>query len=69
MQRLCVGLVLGCMFATSSLAGGPVVVIEEDEVVVEEGPASSAGKLPLLLIPLFVCIVLCGGSDDAEPQG
>lgn len=47
-----------------AFAGGPIVVVEEEEVVVEEGPASSTGLLPLLLIPVALCLVLC--ADDEE---
>ncbi|WP_103258672.1 hypothetical protein [Tabrizicola aquatica] len=50
--------------ASTAYAGGPVIV-EEDEVVAEK-PASSMGILPLLLIPIILCVALCGG-DDEEP--
>jgi hypothetical protein len=52
--------------ATTAFAGGPVI-IEEVEVV-EEKPASSIGILPLLLIPIILCVALCGGDDEEEPQ-
>ncbi|MDM7933054.1 hypothetical protein [Tabrizicola sp.] len=52
--------------ASTAFAGGPVVVEEEMEVVAEK-PASSVGILPLLLIPIILCVALCGGSDDDEP--
>ncbi|MBA3910815.1 MAG: hypothetical protein C0524_13305 [Rhodobacter sp.] len=56
------------VLATSTAyAGGPVVVEEEAEVVAEK-PASSIGILPLLLIPILLCVALCGG-DDEDPQG
>lgn len=45
-------------------AGGPVVVVEDEGETVAEAPVSSAGKLPLLLIPVFLCIILCGGDDQ-----
>ena len=32
----------------------------------EEKPASSVGILPLLLIPIILCVALCG-SDEDEP--
>jgi hypothetical protein len=51
--------------ATTAYAGGPVVIEDEVEVVAEK-PASSIGILPLLLIPIILCIALCG-SDDDEP--
>lgn len=47
-------------------AGGPVVVVEEAPVV-EEKPASSAGVLPWLAVPLLLCIVMCG-PDDEDPD-
>lgn len=47
-------------------AGGPVVVVEEPPVVVEEGPASSKGLLPWLMVPLVLCIVMCGPEEEAE---
>jgi hypothetical protein len=49
--------------ATTAYAGGPVVVVEEMEVVAEK-PASSVGILPLLLIPIILCVALCGGDDE-----
>lgn len=52
------------LLASSALAGGPVVVVEDDEPVVEEKPASSAGLLPWLAVPLILCIVMCGSDDD-----
>lgn len=47
-------------------AGGPVVVVEEPPVVVEEAPASSKGLLPWLMVPLVLCIVMCGPEEDEE---
>ena len=52
--------------ASTAYAGGPVVIEEEAEVVAEK-PASSAGILPLLLIPIILCVALCGG-DDTDTQ-
>lgn len=49
--------------ATTAYAGGPFVVVEEMEVVAEK-PASSVGILPLLLIPIILCVALCGGDDE-----
>ncbi len=49
-----------------ALAGGPVVVVEEAPVVVEEGAASSKGLLPWLMVPLVLCIVMCGTDEAAE---
>lgn len=48
--------------ASTAFAGGPVI-IEDDEVVAEK-PASSVGILPLLLIPIILCVALCGGDDE-----
>jgi hypothetical protein len=45
-------------------AGGPVVVVEEPPVVVQEGAASSKGLLPWLMVPLVLCIVMCGPEED-----
>lgn len=52
--------------ATTAYAGGPVVVEDEVEVVAEK-PASSIGILPLLLIPIILCVALCGGDDEEVP--
>jgi hypothetical protein len=50
--------------ASTAFAGGPVIIDEVE--VAEEKPASSVGILPLLLIPIILCVALCGGDDD-EP--
>ena len=55
------------LVASSALAGGPVVVVEDTEPVVEEKPASSAGVLPWLAVPLILCIVMCGPDDNTPP--
>ena len=53
--------------ATTAFAGGPIVIEEEGQPeVVAEKPASSIGILPLLLIPIILCVALCGGDDDEE---
>ena len=49
--------------ASTAFAGGPVVIEEEIEVVAEQ-PASSVGILPLLLIPIILCVALCGGDNE-----
>jgi hypothetical protein len=49
--------------ASTAFAGGPVVVEDEVEVVAEK-PASSIGILPLLLIPIILCVALCGNDDE-----
>jgi len=48
--------------ASTAFAGGPVII--DDVEVVEEKPASSAGILPLLLIPIILCVALCGSNND-----
>ncbi len=54
--------------ASAAFAGGPVTIAEEGQPeVVAERPASSVGILPLLLIPIILCVALCGGDDDEEP--
>ena len=52
--------------ASTAFAGGPVIIEDDVEVIVEK-PASSVGILPLLLIPIILCVALCG-SDDEAPQ-
>ena len=62
--------VLALMVGTSAaFAGGPVVIEEEGQPeVIAEKPASSVGILPLLLIPVILCIAFCGGgNDDTDP--
>jgi len=49
--------------ASTAYAGGPIIIQEEMEVVAEK-PASSIGILPLLLIPIILCVALCGSDDD-----
>jgi hypothetical protein len=51
--------------ASTAFAGGPVIVEEDTEVVAEKS-ASSAGLLPLRLIPVILCAALCGGDDDTQ---
>lgn len=50
--------------ASAAQAGGPVVVVEDAAPTVEEKPASSAGVLPWLAVPLLLCIVMCGEDED-----
>jgi len=54
--------------ASTAFAGGPVFIEDEVEVMVEK-PASSVGWLSLLLIPIILCVALCGGDDDPQPPG
>ncbi len=51
--------------ASTAFAGGPVI-IEDEVVVIAEKPASSVGILPLLLIPIILCVALCGSDDEEE---
>ena len=48
--------------ASTAFAGGPVIL--DDVEVVEERPAAPAGILPLLLIPIILCVALCGSNND-----
>jgi hypothetical protein len=54
------------LLASTAFAGGPIIIEEEAEVVAEK-PASSIGILPLLLIPIILCVALCG-NDDSDTQ-
>ena len=54
------------LFASIAFAGGRVVIEDKIAVMIEK-PASSVGILPLLLIPIILCVALCG-SDDDEPS-
>lgn len=66
-MKTVVALALSVALSSSAFAGGPVVVVEEDAPVVEEKPASSAGVLPWLAVPLLLCIVMCGSDDEEAP--
>ncbi len=67
MQTAISALVFALLLGSTAFAGGPVVVVEDEEVVVQK-PASSTGLLPLLLIPVAICIFLCGNDAD-QPSG
>lgn len=60
-------LILLCLCAACltapAMAAGPVVVVEEPEVKAES--PSSKGWLPWLVVPLFLCVVLCGPDKDS----
>ncbi|MBA3910814.1 MAG: hypothetical protein C0524_13300 [Rhodobacter sp.] len=56
--------VMALTLGTSAAMAGGLVVVEEEAEVVAEKPASSIGILPLLLIPIILCVALCGGDDD-----
>ena len=65
MKKLIASVLALSFGASAALAGGPVVIVEEGQPeVIAEKPASSIGILPLLLIPIILCVALCGGNDD-----
>ena len=66
MKKLVASVMALTLGTSAAMAGGPVVVEEEAEVVAEK-PASSAGILPLLLIPIVLCVALCGDDDYVSP--
>jgi hypothetical protein len=63
MKKLITSVMALTLGASAAMAGGPIVIEEEAEVVAEK-PASSVGILPLLLIPIILCVALCGGDDE-----
>lgn len=65
MKKLVALTLAASVMASAAFAGGPVII--EDVVVIEDKPASSVGILPLLLIPIILCVALCGNDDDPEP--
>lgn len=67
MKKLIASVMALTLGTSAVMAGGPVVVEEEVEVVAER-PASSVGILPLLLIPIVLCIALCGSDDDDDSE-
>ena len=66
MRRVLAVVLSAALLSVPARAGGPVVVVEEPSPVVEERPASSTGILPWLMVPLVLCIVMCGPEDEAE---
>jgi hypothetical protein len=64
MKKLAATTLCVSVLASTAYAGGPVVVVEEPPPVVEEKPASSRGLVPLLLVPLFLCVIMCGDNDE-----
>jgi len=62
MKKLFAMTLAASVMASAAFAGGPVII--EDDIVVVEKPASSVGILPLLLIPIILCVALCGSDDD-----
>ena len=67
MKKLITSVMALTLGASAAMAGGPIVIEDEMEVVAEK-PASSVGILPLLLIPIILCVALCGGDDDDSEQ-
>ena len=67
MKKLITSVMALTLGASAAMAGGPIVIEEEMEVIVEK-PASSVGLLPLLLIPIILCVALCGNDDEPQPQ-
>lgn len=68
MQPLIALILCVACLAAPAMAGGPVVVVEEPEPEVKEASPSSTGWLPWLVVPLFLCVVMCGpdGSDAGD---
>lgn len=62
MKKLVAMTLAASVMGSAAFAGGPVII--EDDVVVVEKPASSVGILPLLLIPIILCVALCGSDED-----
>ena len=69
MKKLIASVLALSFGASAAIAGGPVVIAEEGQPeVIAEKPASSIGILPLLLIPIILCVALCGGNDNNGEQ-
>jgi hypothetical protein len=67
-MRTLIAVALAFAFGSASVhAGGPVVVVEEAAPTVEEKSASSSGILPWLMVPLLLCVVMCGPEDEDTP--
>ncbi len=64
MKTLVATVLCAACLASSAQAGGPVVVVEEPPPEVTEEPPTSKGWLPLLVVPLFICVVMCGPEDQ-----
>jgi hypothetical protein len=66
MKKLATALFAVSLSAATAYAGGPVVVDDEVEAVVER-PGSSMGILPIIIIGVALCAVLCGQDDEDRP--
>ena len=64
MNRFIAAMLCAASLASSAQAGGPIVVVEEPEPEVTEDAPSSKGWLPWLVVPLFVCVVMCGQEEE-----
>ncbi|MFN4193681.1 MAG: hypothetical protein ACK4FR_12125 [Tabrizicola sp.] len=61
-------LCIACL-AAPVRAGNPVVVVEKPAPEVNEASPSGKGWLSWLVVPLFLCVVMCGpDGDDAGDQ-
>ena len=68
MKQLFAAALAVSLTASAAFAGGPVMIQEEGQPeVIAEKPASSIGILPLLLIPVILCLALCGNDDEETP--
>ena len=64
MKQLIAMLLCAACLASPAQAGGPIIVVEEPEPEVTEESPSSKGWLPWLVVPLFVCLVMCGSDEE-----
>lgn len=63
-KALIASVLFAASLASSAQAGGPIVVVEEPEPEVTEEAPTSKGWLPWLVVPLFVCLVMCGPEEE-----
>jgi hypothetical protein len=63
-KTLVVSVIYAACLASPALAGGPVVVVEEPKPEVSEEAPTSKRWLPLLVVPLFICVVMCGQEEE-----
>jgi hypothetical protein len=65
-KRTPASVALAFLFSASTAnSGGPVVILDEQKVVAEK-PRSGL-LLPLVLVGVVLCVMLCGGEDG--PSG